>query len=618
MAPAATNMATRYGLVTEQLKGFLEERARGGAGLIIVENTSVDFFRAVHSFNRLRIDDDLAIPGLAALAQTIQRHGARAVVQLNHCGRMAKSNVAGLQPVAPSPLPYPCGGLVKGELPRALTVAEIKEIVLLFGQAAARAQRAGFDGIEIHAAHAYLIAEFLSPFSNKRADDYGGSLANRVRLLREVLLEVRSAVGSHYPIWYRLNGREFGVDDGFTIDDARATVALTEDLVDAIHVSTFGYGDLSLANMPDSEGALLPLAAAVREATSLPIIAAGRLTAPVAEQAVARGQVDMIAIARGLIADPDLPNKMRAGRLADIRPCVTCFHCQDAGNGPIRCAVNPATGREEEFRLSPVSRARRVLVIGGGPAGLEAARVLAGRGHRVVLVERQGQLGGQLRLAILPPHKRERLEPLLTYYAYQLEQLKVDVRLDTAVDESLVQRFSPDAVVLATGAKPLMPAIPGIHSGHVASAVSLLSGEAAAGPRVVVIGGGSTGCEIAEYLFEKGKQVTVLETLPELARDMGFRDRVRLLARISHLPIRFLTETTCVTITGGEVRVRTKHGEQAIETDTVVVAAGSESDSVLFQPLRVAGLPVHLAGDCWHVGRIADAINDGLVIGSAL
>ncbi|MFC2001930.1 FAD-dependent oxidoreductase [Chloroflexota bacterium] len=622
MAPMGTGFFTEDGLVTERAKNYYEARARGGAGLVIVENTSVDFYRAMSHPNRPAIDKELALPGLTELSHVIKKHGARAIIQLNHTGKNAKSKLGGFQPVAASPIPYPGGHSPQGEIPRELTIEEIHQIVNLFAAAADRAKRAGFEGIEVHAAHAYLIAEFLSPFSNKRLDGYGGSIENRARILIEIVAGIRKSVGREYPLWCRINGREYGIKDGFTLDEAKAIAVKLNDIVDAIHVSAYGYGHSSNINTPDSPGELLTLAAEIKKVVSVPVIAVGRLSPEMGEQALKEGKADIIAIGRGLVADPELPRKVISGRLEDIRPCIACHHCADvrlSKTNSMECAVNAAAGREGEYRIIGAQQHKRIIIIGGGPAGMEAARVLTLRGHEVVLFEKEDHLGGQMSLAMIPPHKRDRIEPLITYFVTQLDRLGVEIRLNTEANVEIIRNLNSNVAILAAGATPIVPQLPGIEQANVATAVDILADRAEAGRKVVIIGGGSTGCETAEFLFEKGKEVTVVEMLPDLAVDMGFRDRSKLLDRITELPISFITKAMCSEIHKDGLTVIDREQKNLfISADTVVLAAGSKPNNSLFFLLRAKGFETFLAGDCWRLERIAGAISDGFRLGCVL
>ncbi|MDO8491661.1 MAG: FAD-dependent oxidoreductase, partial [Dehalococcoidia bacterium] len=498
MPPMNTNYGGEDCRVTQHMKDYYEARARGGAGLVIVEAVCVDFPEGTGVVHELNVSDDSCIAGLTELAEVIRKHGARAAIQLHHAGRDSESKITGLQPVAPSPIPMPGGG----EMPREMSSGEIEEIVSRFARAAERVRKAGFDGVEIHGAADYLIAEFLSPAANKRADKYGGSLENRARLLRDVIKAVRDRVGADYPVWCRLNGMEYGVEGGLTREDCQEIARLAERAgADAIHLGMWGIGAHQMAAaFPSVPGALLSIAEGIKRVVTVPLVAVGRLTPEVAEQALHEGKADLTSMGRALIADPDLPNKVEQGRASDIVPCIACLRCGVRiryEQKEMRCTVNPACGREEEYRIRPAETPKRVLVVGGGPAGMEAARVAALRGHQVTLCERSDRLGGQLHLAAIPPGKRPLIEPLASYLAAQMENNGIAVKLNTEVDQAMLRDAAPEVVVVAAGMTPFAPQILGIAAANVVLAEDVLTGKAQVGDRVVIIGGELVGCETA-------------------------------------------------------------------------------------------------------------------------
>ncbi len=612
-------MLTRYGseegYVTERTKNYYEARARGGAGLIIEEATYVHL-RGKSFPNQLGISDDKFIPDLSQLVQTIHRHGAKAAIQLFHGGRTAKSALSLMQPVAPSPL-----ASSGGEVPKELTVDEIAEIVAYFVEAALRAKKAGFDGVEIHGAHSFLIDQFLSRASNKRQDVYGGDLPKRARFLIEVIKTVREAVGRSYPVWCRLNGKEYGIDEGTSLEEAQEIARMAQDAsADAIHVSAAGPKAPILLTSPTFVPAIIAdLAEGIKKVVTVPVIAVGRITPEAAESILAEGKADLVAIGKGLLADPELPRKVASGRLDDITPCIVCFECRDDVVSPTvvgaRCQVNAALGREEEYKILPAKKPRKVLVVGGGPGGMEAARVAALKGHQVVLWEKEPRLGGQLIRAAIPPHK-DRIEPLAKYLQTQLKKLDVKIELGKEATAAKVEELAPDVLVLATGGKPLVPEIQGLDKAHVVQAEDVLEGKGEVGNRVVVIGGELVGCETAEFLAEKGKKVTVIEIRPEMAIGVGPALRAFFLERLLEKGVTLLTGVSNEEVTPKGLVLTTKDGERkTIEANTIVLAVGSIPDKKLYEQVKGKVPEIHLAGDCVEPRTIRDAIADGYLTG---
>lgn len=615
MAPVTTEYGSPEGYVTERTKGHYETRARGGAGLLIVEATYVHM-RGQAFVNQLGISDDKFIPGLSELVQAIHRHGAKAGIQLHHGGVKAKQELTGMPPVAPSLLASP-----KGVHPEELTVEQIAGLVAAFATAALRAKQAAFDGMEIHGAHSYLVDQFLSRSSNKRQDAYGGSVANRARFLIEIIRAAKGAVGSDYPVWCRINGKEYGVEEGTSLEEAEEIARMAEQAgADAIHVSAYGpKTPTNLTSRTFEPAIIADLAEGVKKAVTVPVIAVGRITPEAGESILAEGKADLIAIAKGLLADPELPNKVASGKLEDITPCIVCMGCRDDLLSPgvvgIRCQVNAALGREEEYRIVPAKKLKKVLVVGGGPAGMEAARVAAVRGHQVTLWEKGPRLGGQLVQAAIPPHK-DRIGLLTEYLRRQLEKLKVKVELGKQATAAMIEEFEPEALVLATGVRPLVPEIPGLDKAHVVQAGDVLEGKGEVGNKVVVIGGEVVGCETAEFLAEKGKKVTVTRRGREMALGVGPTLRDFFLDRLWQKEVTLLTELGYNEISSEGLVVTTKEGERkTIEADTVVLAAGAVPDKALYQEVNGKVPETHLAGDCVEPRRIREAIADGYRIG---
>ncbi|MEY4056674.1 MAG: hypothetical protein RL519_2009 [Pseudomonadota bacterium] len=660
------------GHVGERLLAYHETQAKGGAGLIITGVAGVAWPVGAVQPNQTAISDDRFLPGLTALTERVHRHGAKIAVQLHHGGLVAGYSSDAFDqelwaPCYPPPLkgdfidyflPEEMAGF-SGKMPRLklLEPADIDQVVDQFGAAAARAKAAGFDAIEIHGGHGYLLSSFMSPKTNTRTDEYGGPLENRARLLLRVIAAVRNAVGADFPVWVKLDSVEVGKDGGITLDLAIEAARLVEAAgVDAITVSAYhdtGKGKLhSASNIPHEPETNIPAAAAIKAAVRVPVIASGRVEVEAADTHIASGKYDFLAMGRKLLADPDLPAKLAGNAPEMIRPCIYCYTCVSTAyvRQPLRCAVNPATGFECEQTPSSTT-GRHYVVIGGGPGGMEAACRLADAGNRVTLLEKGARLGGTLRIAALAYPANERL---LDWLIERVARSNITVRLETEADEALLRRLAPDAVVVATGARRDMPDLPGHDLPHVFSGEDMrrmLLGEDSPelkrktglmtrlatkvgaatgltanldfvrtatkawmplGEHIVIIGGELVGIELAEFLHERGRHVTVVEPAPRLGKGLLLVRRMRILAELREHGVGLHGGASAISIAPEAVTFTDAAGEtQQIPADHVIVAMGATGDNTLADHLRAAGFAVETVGDCNGVGYIEGAVRGG-------
>ncbi|GAA3971257.1 FAD-dependent oxidoreductase [Thermobifida alba] len=610
MAPMGTGLE-RDGHITDAVVAYYRRRAAGGVGAVTVEALLVD---PATRGPEPHIHSRAYLPGLARLAEAIRAEGAAAGAQLMHPGRQVLTG----RRVGPSPVPLNSVSPV----PDALSTTEIAEIVDYFAEGAALAQEAGFDYVEVHGAHGYLVSDFLSPLANQRDDAYGGSLANRARFAREVARAIRARCPD-LPLFYRLSGEE-ALPGGTTVDDA-VTVArwLEEDGVACLSISSGTWKSLhtTIPPMWVPRGQLVPLAARVRQAVSVPVISVGRLHDPAsARRALREGAADLVAIGRGLIADPDWANKVAAGREADVRPCISCNACVDqvGPGGEVVCTVNPAIGREEDWAVRPAARSRRVVVVGGGPAGMEAARTARQRGHRVLLLERSPRVGGKLAVAASAPSKHEVFR-FRDWQEQELRRLGVEVRTGVDATPELLRAEKPDAVILATGAAPLLPPIPGLDLPHVHDAQEYLNGRrpVAAGSPVAVLGGGATGCETAELLVEAGAKVTVVEMASSVGRGIEAITRRYLIKQLRKRGVEFVTGARVVRVGPGEVVYESNGEEHSLAAEHVAVALGWRSRAADLVD-ALAGHEVHVVGDADRPADFVAAVRSGAEAGLAV
>jgi 2,4-dienoyl-CoA reductase-like NADH-dependent reductase (Old Yellow Enzyme family)/thioredoxin reductase len=623
MAPMERNYANRDGTVSDRTVAHYEARARGGVGWIDVEATYIDALGKGRRY-QMGIDSDECIPGLRRLVDAAHAHGAKIGIELQHSGRCTSRAISGSQPVAPSAVPEPVAG---GDMPRELTLAEIEELVRLHGDAARRAAEAGFDAIELHSAHGYLPFAFLSPITNLRTDGYGGSFENRVRFSIEAVEAFRASVPDTMTIGCRFTADEFQ-PGGIALDDAvQYALALESAGVQYLSISAGVYASWynTIPGMDYEPGWLLSHTAAIKDAVSIPVIGVSRFTDPRdADRAIAEDKADLIAFGRQFLTDPDFPRKAQEGRLEEIVSCIGvnsgCI-TRMAAQRDVTCVVNPATGREREFEIEPAAVKKKVVVVGGGPAGMEAARVAAERGHEVSLFERAAELGGQARLAGLVPH-RSGWTKLVREGAGRLERAGVDVRLGREVTPEDLRSAGADTIIVATGSEFVRPLIPGAN-GEMLDAASLLDGAEPAGDHVVVAGDGAIGLGVAEWLAQRGKRVSVVvphEAVEDPDGQTGLVDRLVKAGVDFHLDgqVHGLRPGSVVVARSGAIG---SLDEQEVPgADAVVLAGDRRPLSGLAWLAREEKLAaeVYTIGDCDRPRTALEAIAEGAVVGRAI
>ncbi len=663
------SLANEDGTVSDRLIDYHVAHAKGGAGMIIMGVTGVAWPVGQVQPNQTAISDDRFLPGLTRLAEAVHAAGGRIAAQLHHGGLVAGYSGQHGHPLWAPAIPpafkgdFPdyflpeemaafAGGVVPTVKP--LEKEDIALAIRQYAEAAVRAKKAGMDGAEIHGGHGYLLSSFMSPSTNTRTDEYGGSLENRARLLLEVVRAVRQAVGPDFPVWVKLDSREIGKAVGITIEDAEKVAPWVEAAgADAITVTAYhdvGQGKLhSGSNIPHEPGMHLEFARRIKDAVAIPIIGSGRLELDMAESALRDGKMDFIAMGRKLLADPDLPRKAATGREADIRPCIYCYTCVSTAyvREPVRCAVRPETALEGQ-NWQPSADVKRIVIVGGGPGGMESARRLANAGKQVVLIEKSARLGGTLQFAGLAYEPNERL---LNWLRREVEAAGVDVRLNTEATVELVQSLHPDAVIVATGAVRDIPPIPGsdldnVLSGddmralmlgqdsealkrktswttRLATKLGAATGVTAnldvvrkathawmpLGQKIAIIGGELVGIELAEFLQERGRDVTVIGEAEKFGGGLLLVRRMRILSELKEHGVAMYPGSRDIAFTKQGVTFTDREGQaQQIPADHIIVAMGAHGDSTLANGLRAAGLNVLEVGDGTGVTYIEGAV----------
>lgn len=626
MAPMSVHM-TEDGGVTDKEVAFIERRAAGGVAMIIVGSVCV---RPDGNFGgQLFIENDERIAGLRRLTEAIHRHDCLAAAQIHHSGRETNRRTSGYQPIAPSPFPPEAvaGFQAEYDEPHVMSTGEVREMVECYAQGVRRAKEAGFDMCELHCAHGYLISAFMSPLTNRRTDEYGGSFLGRMRFVTEIIHRCRELVGEDYPITCRIVGdelREGGIDMALAVEIARYLEKLG---VAALSVSAGMFPFVrTVSNMYHRHGVNLYLAENIHDAVHVPVFAAGQLDRPEIQLSVLeKGKADVVCIGRTLIADPDYPDKLRENRLDDVVWCIACnkgCHDRSSGDRSVKCALNVMSGREadEDFVLKAAPAPRRVMIIGGGPAGLQAAADACRRGHVVSLWDERDVLGGRLRLAAVPPHK-DRYGEACDYLEREVRKLPVDVHLSHTVTVEDVKAWKPDAVILATGSVPFVLPVEGVDRDFVVPVDEVLEGRAKVGRRVAVIGGGSVGAETAHLLLEQQqREIYILEMRDGIGIDLPQDSRICLLRIFDNsLDMHCLTGSRVTAIGDHSVSFVRDGSEQRLEDiDTVVMAVGARPNRSLVPDLESLGVQVLIAGDAEAPRDYVKAIRQGAEAGRAV
>ncbi len=644
MPPFGLNYTGMKRVPNDRLIDFYEERARGGAGLLIVGGAGIDLRGS--GFLLPGIDSDETIPHWTRLIEAVHRHGSKIFIQLYHAGRYSHQRLnKGQQAVAPSAVT----SRLTREEPRALETDEILEIEENFARAARRVREAGADGVEIISSAGYLICQFLSPLTNLREDEYGGSFENRCRFGVETLGAVRAAVGDDFAVTMRFSGNDFVPGSNTSTELIDVAKRFADAGADAFNV-TGGWHETPVPQLPAvvPRGAYSYLAAGIRKAVDVPVFASNRITRPEQAEALLRdGVCDLVSVGRSLIADPEWPNKARTGRVREVRPCVACMQgCLDKlfALGQVTCLCNPRAGFEGKRIVTPAETPKHVVVVGAGPGGLEAALTALDRGHKVTVLEKSDRIGGQLPLAAAPPGRSD-FGNLLIFYLNEVERRGVDVRTGVEATVEKIRELSADSVILATGARELTPDLPGAE--HAVHAWDVLLGRVVTGRRVVVVGGGAVGVETALHVAEKGcidgetlkflmkyqaedietlrrlvtrgtSQVSLVEMLPKVGRDIGPANRWVFLKELDIMGVDVRPGAKVMKITEDAVLIETEGGEERLDADTVILALGARAEDALGDALEAAGIAVTRVGDAKKPRQIIHAVHEGFEAARAI
>jgi 2,4-dienoyl-CoA reductase-like NADH-dependent reductase (Old Yellow Enzyme family)/thioredoxin reductase len=606
------------GSITGKTVEHYRRRAAGGPAMVIVEAHAVSE-EGIVSAHQARIFDDRFIEGLSRIAHVMKSEGALPAIQIHHSGRQTSGRVIRRKPLAPSNLPCPT---ISGEV-EPLSLEGIQEIITKFGDSAVRAVQAGFELIEIHGAHGYLINQFLSKFSNIREDAYGGDTTRRARFAVDVIKEVRRRVGEDFPISFKISAQEFvpgGLDVEESIEILELLVAAGVDIVQ-VSAGNDATPEWICQPMFMDKACLADSAARIKKSLRIPVMTVGRINDPLVADAIIReGKADLVCMGRGLLADPEMPKKAQQGKIDDIQICIACNTCMESifRKGRVECLVNPTLGREKEMEMRPAEKRKKVVVVGGGPGGLHAGWVAAIRGHEVHLYEKQSRLGGQLNLGSVTKYKKEILS-LIDFHIKQVEKTGITVHLNAEATSETIKIEKPDVVILSTGATPVLPDVPGIERPSVLDLSSVLNGDPPEKKKTVVVGGGATGCEVAHHLAEHGSLVTIVEQLPKIALNLESITRKVLLRELRERGVRFLTGSKLSRVEEAGVVVAGENGKETfVEADSVIIAIGNKPDNTLFEQIQSLGIPVYQIGDCLEPRSAKAAISEAAIIGRTI
>lgn len=615
VSPMVMNCCNEDGTATEKFIAYHEEKAKGGWGLIVTEDYAVDPTGRTYQYLP-GLWADYQIPSHKELTDRVHAAGAKIFAQISHGGRQTEEWIIGEQVWAPSPIPCP----VKKALPHEMTTEEVDEMIEKFGDAALRAKKAGFDGVQIHGAHGYLVCEFASAYSNKRVDKYGGNLVNRMRFPVEIVKNIRKKCGEDFAIDYKISGEE-RVNGGTTIEDTKAMAIMLEEAgIDSLNVSVAVYETWFMQVPPAvmGHGWLASYAEEIKKVVNIPVTTVGRINDPlVAEGIVRSGKADACYMGRASLADPHMPNKAMEGRFEDIIHCMACLQgCTskiDSGcHG--QCTLNPRTVREDEFQITPAKVKKNIYVAGGGPSGAEAAIVLAQRGHKVTVFEKTDRLGGMYGTAAVPPWKGE-IAAFIAWQRTQLEKLGVTIHYHTELTKEMIEKDQPDTVVVATGSHPFVPPFPGREQDFVVSAVDLLQGKLQVNGNIAVIGGGLVGGETANHLVTQGNQVTIIEMMPEIIKEEPGNMKRFLLKQLEDFKTDIHTSTAVQTINADRTITVKKGEEEKVlgPFDAVVTAVGMRANTELKDTLEDIVKEVVYVGDALKPGNALNAIEEGYI-----